>query len=54
MEKADSVLCMFCSDEIHASEPQTTVPNLGIVVHSRCYARENGDAWTDTRHGASA
>ena len=36
---ADSV-CLFCSSDIRPSELTTTVPTLGVVVHTSCYERE--------------
>ena len=43
MSNGDSYVCMFCSGEIRESEATTTVPNLGILVHSSCYRRETAN-----------
>ena len=40
MSERESYVCIFCSSDIRATEDTTTVPNLGILVHSRCYERE--------------
>jgi hypothetical protein len=40
MSDAESYLCIFCSSDIRPTEQTTTVPNLGILVHTRCYERE--------------
>jgi len=40
MNNGDSYVCMFCSGEIRETEATTTVPDLGILVHSSCYRRE--------------
>jgi hypothetical protein len=44
MTDADSYVCLFCSSDIKPSDQTTTVPNLGVLVHTACYHRERGDA----------
>lgn len=40
MAERDAFVCIFCSSDIGAREDTTTVPNLGILVHTSCYDRE--------------
>ena len=44
MADADSYVCLFCSSDIKKSDDTTTVPNLGVLVHTSCYRRERGDS----------
>ena len=45
MTDANSYVCLFCSGDIRSPHETTTVPNLGVLVHSRCYRREtDGEA----------
>ena len=43
MADDESFVCMFCGSDITASQETTTVPNLGVLVHTECYQRERGD-----------
>jgi hypothetical protein len=40
MTDADSYVCLFCAGDIRSSDERTTVPNLGVLVHSGCYRKE--------------
>ena len=40
MADTDTYVCFFCSGDIKRSDDMTTVPNLGVLVHSRCYRRD--------------
>jgi hypothetical protein len=44
MTNANSYVCLFCAGDIRSSEETTTVPNLGVLVHSSCYRRETENA----------
>jgi hypothetical protein len=44
----NSYVCLFCSSDIRSSDEATTVPNLGVLVHSSCYRRETGNLADDT------
>ena len=55
MNNGDSYVCMFCSGEIRETEATTTVPDLGILVHSSCYRRETAsDAARRSRQDRTA
>jgi hypothetical protein len=55
MSDADSYVCLFCSSDIRNSDHTTTVPNLGVLVHSSCYRRdaENGESAPKGRANAA-
>ena len=43
MADKESFVCFFCSSDIKPSEESITVPNLGVLVHTACYRREQGE-----------
>ena len=42
MADAGSFVCFLCSSDIKRSEETMTLPNLGVLVHTACYRREEG------------
>ena len=40
MTDANSYVCLFCAGDIRSSDDTITVPNLGVLVHSRCYRKD--------------
>jgi hypothetical protein len=53
MTDANSYVCLFCSSDIRSSHETTTVPNLGVLVHSRCYRRETENGETESEATAA-
>ena len=43
MADDDPYVCLFCSSDIKRSEQTMTLPNLGLLVHTACYRREQGE-----------
>jgi hypothetical protein len=37
---AETYLCFFCASDIRETDQTTTLPSLGILVHSDCYERD--------------
>ena len=54
MSERESYVCIFCSSDIRAAEDTTTVPNLGILVHTRCYQQETAGRPTEDEDSAAA
>jgi hypothetical protein len=54
MTDANSYVCLFCSGDIRSSHETTTVPNLGVLVHSSCYRRETEIGETEAEGQATA
>jgi hypothetical protein len=54
MTDADSYMCLFCAGDIRSTDETTNVPNLGVLVHSRCYRRETENGETESEGQATA
>ena len=48
MTDGNSYVCLFCSSGIRSSDETTTVPNLGVLIHSSCYRQEASNLEDDT------